>query len=77
MAGLDPAIYRGEALGYDPRQGTAVDGRVKPGHDSGGGRRTIRESSFMKAGIRACRQLSQMTLAVRYTAARKLREVLS
>jgi hypothetical protein len=37
MAGLDPAIYRGTALGYDPRHGAATDGRVKPGHDGWGG----------------------------------------
>ena len=40
MAGLDPAIYRGTALGYDPRQGAATDGRVKPGHDGWSGRCT-------------------------------------
>jgi hypothetical protein len=37
MAGLDPAIYRGTALGYDPRPGAATDGRVKPGYDEGAG----------------------------------------
>jgi len=37
MAGLDPAIDRGTALRYDPRHGAAKDGRVKPGHDGGGG----------------------------------------
>ena len=37
MAGPDPAIYRGTALGYDPRHGAATDGRVKPGHDERAG----------------------------------------
>ena len=34
MAGLDPAIYRVTLS----RQRAAIDGRVKPGHDSRGGR---------------------------------------
>jgi hypothetical protein len=38
MAGLDPAICRGTALGYDPRHGAAIDGWVKPGHDGWSGR---------------------------------------
>ncbi len=38
MAGLDPAICRGTALGYYPQHGAATDGRVKPGHDGWGGR---------------------------------------
>jgi len=29
MAGLDPPIYRGTGAG--------IDGRIKPGHDDGGG----------------------------------------
>ena len=44
MAGLDPAIYRGTALGYDPRQGAATDGRVKPGHDEGGRAVPVRQT---------------------------------
>jgi hypothetical protein len=39
--------------------------------------RDTRSSSFHRMGIRACRQLSQITLAARCTAARKLRAVLS
>jgi hypothetical protein len=44
MAGLDPAIYRGTALGYDPRHGAATDGRVKPGHDGWGRAVPVRQT---------------------------------